>query len=156
MTVAMPSLFAAALRAFLRQARPFLGWRNSRSRNRGPSVKAALTGHSIGAFHTAHHDAAFNDQPLMNMGLSRFLVATFGPLLICRPASASRRLFEIASKLEVPQQALIERRLHPEEAKKTKIYTARVVPFATRAVIRADWFCMQVMKSMTTCGNSSV
>jgi len=72
----------------------------------------------------------------MNMGIEPFLVAT-SVNLICAQRLVRRVCVNCKEELEVPQQALIDAGYTPEEAKTTKIYTARAVAHATSAATRA-------------------
>ena len=83
-------------------------------------MKAALTGHLVlSTLHT--NDAPSTISRLMNMGVEPFLVAT-SVNLICAQRLVRRICQDCKEPLEVPQQALLDAGLTPEEAAGAVIY----------------------------------
>jgi type IV pilus assembly protein PilB len=113
--------FAAALRAFLRQDPNIILVGEIRDFETAEiAVKAALTGHLVlSTLHT--NDAPSTISRLMNMGVEPFLVAT-SVNLICAQRLVRRICQECKEPLEVPQQALLDAGLTPEEAATATIY----------------------------------
>jgi type IV pilus assembly protein PilB len=113
--------FAAALRAFLRQDPNIILVGEIRDFETAEiAVKAALTGHLVlSTLHT--NDAPSTISRLMNMGIEPFLVAT-SVNLICAQRLVRRICSNCKEQLDVPEQALIDAGLTPEEAKTAKIY----------------------------------
>src|SRR6202161_1340040 len=113
--------FASALRAFLRQDPNIILVGEIRDFETAEiAVKAALTGHLVlSTLHT--NDAPSTISRLMNMGIEPFLVAT-SVNLICAQRLVRRICSNCKEPLEVPEQALLEARYSPADAKKTVIY----------------------------------
>jgi type IV pilus assembly protein PilB len=113
--------FAAALRAFLRQDPNIILVGEIRDFETAEiAVKAALTGHLVlSTLHT--NDAPSTISRLMNMGVEPFLVAT-SVNLICAQRLVRRICQDCKEPLEVPQQALLDAGLTPEEAAGAVIY----------------------------------
>jgi type IV pilus assembly protein PilB len=116
--------FASALRAFLRQDPNIILVGEIRDFETAEiAVKAALTGHLVlSTLHT--NDAPSTISRLMNMGIEPFLVAT-SVNLICAQRLVRRICANCKEPLEIPQEALIDAGLSPEEAKQTTVYQGK-------------------------------
>ena len=119
--------FAAALRSFLRQDPDIIMIGEIRDFETAEiGVKAALTGHMVlSTLHT--NDAPSTINRLLNMGIEPFLVAS-AVNLITAQRLARRICSECKVVEEIPEKALIDAGLPPEEAKDFVCYKGAGCP----------------------------
>lgn len=119
--------FAAALRSFLRQDPDIIMIGEIRDFETAEiGVKAALTGHMVlSTLHT--NDAPSTINRLLNMGIEPFLVAS-AVNLITAQRLARRICSECKVVEEIPEKALIDAGLPPEEAKEFVCYKGAGCP----------------------------
>ncbi len=116
--------FAAALRSILRQDPDTVMIGEIRDRETIEiAVKAALTGHLV--FSTLHtNDAPSTVTRMVDMGVEPFLVGA-ATVLIAAQRLGRKVCSECKEPVEVPEPALIEAGLTPEQAKGAKIFAAK-------------------------------
>ena len=119
--------FAAALRAFLRQDPDIIMIGEIRDFETAEiGVKAALTGHLVlSTLHT--NDAPSTINRMLNMGIEPFLVAS-AVNLITAQRLGRRVCSECKEPEELPQQALIDAGVRPEEVEQYVCYKGQGCP----------------------------
>ncbi len=116
--------FAAALRSFLRQDPDIIMVGEIRDYETAEiAIKAALTGHLVlSTLHT--NDAPSTVNRLLNMGIEPFLVASACNLILAQRL-ARRICPDCREKISIPEKALIDLGVSPEEAKKMECYKGK-------------------------------
>jgi len=116
--------FAAALRSFLRQDPNIILVGEIRDFETAEvAIKAALTGHLVlSTLHT--NDAPSSINRLMNMGIEPFLVAS-SVNLIAAQRLVRRICTSCKEPIEVPDQALIDVGIPPQEVKSVKLFRGK-------------------------------
>jgi type IV pilus assembly protein PilB len=136
--------FANALRAFLRQDPDIIMVGEVRDFETAEiAIKAALTGHLVlSTLHT--NDAPSTINRLLNMGVEPFLVASSVNLVL---AQRLARLICSGCKVpaEVPQQALIEFGMSPEEARSVTAFHGSGCPMCSGTGYRGRVALYEVM-----------
>ncbi len=116
--------FAAALRSFLRQDPDIIMVGEIRDYETAEiAIKAALTGHLVlSTLHT--NDAPSTVNRLLNMGVEPFLVASACNLILAQRL-ARKICVDCKEKYSIPEKALIDLGVPPEEAKNMEVFRGK-------------------------------
>ncbi|MCK5691110.1 Flp pilus assembly complex ATPase component TadA, partial [Myxococcota bacterium] len=116
--------FAAALRSFLRQDPDIIMVGEIRDFETGEiAIKAALTGHLVlSTLHT--NDAPSTISRMLNMGIEPFLITAALNAIVAQRL-ARKICQECKEEIQVPDQALLDLQIKPEELGTFKLYKGK-------------------------------